>query len=119
MIHKVGHKVRTLYKLNKTKLNETNKKENIKKKEPHIIKKSFGEFKNVKLTQEEKEKLNKNYHELRTNEFITRLDNYIESTGKKYKSHYATIISWINKEQQNKTEKEKSIRFNDIGELYD
>ena len=113
--------MRTLYKLNKTKLNETNKKENTKKKEPHIIKKSFGEFKNVKLTQEEKEKLNKNYHELRTNEFITRLDNYIESTGKRYKSHYATIISWIRKEQADKKQsgKVKKARFENIQEMYD
>lgn len=117
MIHKVGHKVRTLNKLNKTKLNETNNKKEIDKEKES--KSSFGEFENVYLTESEALKLKERFGDRKLNEYITKLDNYVESTGKKYKSHYATIISWINKEQQDKTAKEKSIRFNDIGELYD
>ncbi len=33
-----------------------------------------------------------------TTEYIIRLDNYLGSTGKKYKSHYHTILTWHRKE---------------------
>ena len=52
-----------------------------------------GGFKNVHLTEEElamlKEKLPDDYEEL-----IERLSEYKESTGKEYKSDYATILHW-------------------------
>ena len=63
-------------------------KEKINKKE------KYGEFENVLLTDEEYEKL-KNNNLL---DFIERLSSYIESKGKKYKSHYATILNWSRKE---------------------
>jgi hypothetical protein len=53
-------------------------------------KEKFGEFGNVLLTPEENEKIKaKGYDYL-----IPELDLYIEKTGKKYKSHYATLLSW-------------------------
>lgn len=30
--------------------------------------------------------------------YVKRLNNYIGSTGKRYKSHYHTILGWINKD---------------------
>lgn len=32
-----------------------------------------------------------------TENYIERLPSYIASSGKKYKSHYATILSWTQK----------------------
>lgn len=72
---------------------------NINKKE--IIKEKFGEFENVLLSTEEFDKL-KSKLGTDCNDYIERLSNYIASTGKRYKSHYATILSWIQKDNQNK-----------------
>mgnify|MGYP006874687874 CR=1 FL=1 len=50
----------------------------------------YGEFKNVLLTDEE-------YHKLEQANllpYIEKLSSYIASKGKKYKSHYATILTW-------------------------
>lgn len=48
----------------------------------------------VLLTEEEHKKLLKKLGKNRTEEMIERLNNYIGSQGKKYKSHYFTILSW-------------------------
>lgn len=61
-----------------------------------IDKNIYGEFKNVKLTDEEYEKLKK--EDLLP--YIERLSSYMASKGKKYKSHYATILNWSRKEQK-------------------
>lgn len=54
----------------------------------------YGEFKNVKLTEEEYKKL----EERNLLPYIEKLSSYIASKGKKYKSHYATILTWSRKE---------------------
>lgn len=61
-----------------------------------IDKNIYGEFKNVKLTDEEYKKLK----EANLLPYIERLSSYMESKGKKYKSHYATILNWSRKEQR-------------------
>lgn len=76
------------------------KKKEIKNKEK-IIKEKFYDF--VFLTETEHRTLNEKYGKTRTDEFITRLNNYIGSKGTKYKSHYHTILNWINKDQPVKT----------------
>ena len=79
-----------------------NKKENNKKKK-------FGEFNNVLLTEEEYKKIEDNNLQI----YIEKLSAYLESTGKRYKSHYATILNWSRKEKQNinlKNEETKLIR---------
>lgn len=68
------------------------------KKEKKINKVQFGEFSNVKLSEIEHKKLIDQYGDRVTQDFIEKLDAYVESTGKKYKSHYATILNWIRKE---------------------
>ena len=60
-------------------------------------KSKYGEFKNVLLTDDE-------YNKLKTSNllvYIERLSSYIESSGKKYKSHYATILNWSRKDKTN------------------
>ena len=52
----------------------------------------YGEYKNVLLTDDEFEKLKAEYVDYLDR--IERLSSYIASTGKAYKSHYATIRNW-------------------------
>ena len=58
----------------------------------------YGEYKNVLLTDEELQKLKTEYSDYE--ERIERLSAYVESTGKKYKSHYATIRMWAKKDKE-------------------
>jgi hypothetical protein len=58
------------------------------------VKKPFGEFKNVLLTDPEHEKLIERFGGAVVQDKITALDLGIQSKGYKYKSHYATILNW-------------------------
>ncbi len=69
---------------NKNNKNEKNEKNN------KIL---YGEF--VFLTKEEHKKLVDKYESEFVEACVERLDNYLGSTGKKYKSHYRTILSWV------------------------
>ena len=63
-------------------------------------KRAHGFFSNVLLTDDEMQKLAveiPNYED-----YIERLSHYIESSGKKYKSHYATILNWHRKDDAEK-----------------
>ena len=62
------------------------------------VKHKYGEYANVLLTDEELDKLKESFHDWEDR--IERLSEYIASSGKKYKSHYATIRSWAKKDQQ-------------------
>ena len=66
------------------------------KNKKEIIKEKFGEFENVFLSSDEFQKL-KSKLGTETESYIERLSSYIASSGKKYKSHYATILSWTQK----------------------
>lgn len=57
----------------------------------------YGKYANVLLTDEELEKLKAEYPDWE--ERIERLSSYVASTGKSYKSHYATIRNWARKDQ--------------------
>lgn len=75
------------------------------KKEQDDTKVSYGEFKKVKLTLEEYDKLVEKFGEPNSLIVIAELDTYIASKGKKYSSHYATIINWIRRKFKEHTEK--------------
>lgn len=75
--------------------------ENRDNNKKEIIKEKYGEFNNVTLSHEELEKLKEKFPKDYQNR-IEKLSAYIASTGKKYKSHYATILNWSRKEEQNK-----------------
>ena len=67
-------------------------------------KSKYGEFNNVLLTEQEFEKLKEKFpHDYLQR--IERVSGYVASTGKSYKSHYATIISWARKDEQNAPQK--------------
>ncbi len=73
---------------------------------PRSPKKTFGEFDNVKLTEDELQKLEARFGKSRTEELIGRLSGYIESKGVKYRSHYATILNWTRRDGSGKPEPE-------------
>lgn len=80
-------------------LKTRNKKPETRNKK-EIIKEKFGEFENVLLSVDELQKL-KSKLGAETESYIERLSSYIASSGKKYKSHYATILSWTQKDAKN------------------
>ncbi len=57
----------------------------------------YGEYKNVRLTDTELERLTAEFGKQVIDNYITRLDEYIENTGKKYKNHNLTIRQWLRK----------------------
>lgn len=66
------------------------------KKPSKPSKHKYGEYNNVLLTDEELAKLQEEYPNWQ--ELIDRLSGYVASTGKSYKSHYATIRNWARKD---------------------
>lgn len=71
------------------------------------IKKIYGEFSKVKLLDEEYNKLLEKLGKDISDDLIVRLDSYKASTGKTYKSDYATILNWSRKEPIKKADKTK------------
>lgn len=79
-------------------INKNINKKNIKKdksvrEEKKEEKLSYAEFVNMSKT--EYQKLINSYGEKFTQECINTLDNYKGSSGKKYKSDYRAILSWV------------------------
>lgn len=112
----VENNISDLLKSSKSDLLESNKSIIINKhnniKEKYNKKKSYGEFNNVLLTDEEYNKL----EQANLINYIDTLSMYIESTGKKYKSHYATILTWNRKEKQKDNKEYKDeVKLTQIG----
>ena len=61
---------------------------------------SLGCHDHVQLTNEQLYFLISKYGQERTDLIITRLDNYIEQTGKRYKSHFETLKRWIKEDMK-------------------
>lgn len=96
-------------------------KEKYKKEKPKSSTKlepkktQYAEF--VFMTEDEYQKLIDTYGEDRTKKMIEILDNYKGSSGKKYKSDYRAILSWVVdkvEEKQTQTKQQSSNPFLDI-----
>ena len=88
-----------IHRLGKDSIGKNIEKEIYKEKD----KKNYGEFNNVLLTDEE-------YHKLEESNllpYIEKLSSYIASKGKKYKSHYATILTWNRTDKKDTTGSKK------------
>lgn len=66
-------------------------------------KNKYGEFKNVLLSDDELTKLKNRFSDYQNR--IEKLSGYIASKGTKYKSHYATLLQWASKENDDKIPK--------------
>lgn len=60
----------------------------------NTTKNTYGEFGNVKMTTAEFEKFVQAEGAERANALIEELSSYLASSGKRYKSHYATLLNW-------------------------
>ena len=78
---------------------QNTKKQNTKKQNTDI-KREYGEFKNVLLTDDDYKKL----EEKNALSQIENLSSYMSSTGKRYKDHYATILNWERRDKQKQEE---------------
>lgn len=90
-------------------------KDKVKDKEEEtskIKKEKYGEFQNVFLKPEEYIKLTEQYGEEPTRALIEELSGYIESTGKRYKSHYATLLNWARRKMNEHVKQKKGLSTN-------
>ena len=97
---------------NQTQIN-TNK-QNTKKIN---TKEYYGEYQNVFFTEEQYQKLIKEFSK-DYQERIQRLDDYMQSTGKKYKDCLATIRMWARKENKNMAKSKNSLEKSELLERY-
>ena len=77
-------------------ISDSDESEPPKPKKP--VKHKHGEYNNVLLTDEELEKIQAEYPDWKDR--IERLSSYVASTGKSYKSHYATIRNWARNDKK-------------------
>ena len=104
-----GNQVETQVRLGKDidrlELGEDSVVEDIEEvKPPKPTRHKYGYYEQVLLTDEDYQKLKEEFpHDY--SERIARLDEYIASTGKKYKNHLATIRSWARKDTAQKPTK--------------
>ena len=85
-------------------INVTEKDKLPEKEKP--TKEKFLDF--VLLKKEEHGKLIEKFGEKETTQMIERLNNYIGSSGRRYKSHYHTILQWAEKDKkENKADGQK------------
>ncbi len=76
-----------------------------KTKDVNTLKKKYGSFGNVLLTDDEYKKLSDKYSNLK--EIIDFFDSYIEEKGYKSKSHYLAIQRWVVEAVNEKCKKTK------------
>ncbi|NCB47782.1 hypothetical protein EOM81_12305 [bacterium] len=78
---------------------KTKEKKTVQKETAPLVssaKKPYGEFLNVYLTDEEYQKLYDKFFDYK--ERIEKLSAYIKQKDKRYKSHYATLLVWSQKD---------------------
>lgn len=61
--------------------------------------KTYGEFQNVNLSDEEYQRL-KEKLKSHTNTMVEKLSRYMQSSGKTYQDHYATLLHWYEKDEE-------------------
>ncbi|MDU4953680.1 MAG: replisome organizer [Clostridium sp.] len=64
----------------------------------------YGEYKNVRLTEEEYHKLEDKL-QAHTDTMIEKLSRYLKSKGTDYKDHYVTILNWYEQDKEKLTQK--------------
>ena len=90
-----GNHTATQYSIGEISIDEISieREENISTGSPTLTEYiTLGKFKNVLLTSEELQALKTEYSDYKAK--IDNLSLYMQSTGKTYDSHYATIIKW-------------------------
>ena len=76
----------------------------------------YGEYSNVLLTDDELDKLKAEYSDWQ--ERIERLSSYVASTGKSYKSHFATIRNWARKDKEKEATQKPAPVYGNAEDFY-
>lgn len=106
--------------IDKDSIGEESKEKDITpapKEKKHI----YGEYKHVRLTDNDVEKLKADYGEYMTEQLITFLDEYIEMKGYKAKNHYLAIKKWVVdavKEKANKYNSKPNTKAQELNDFY-
>lgn len=79
-------------------------------------KNSYGEFGNVKMTTAEFEKFVQAEGAERANALIEELSSYLASSGKRYKSHYATLLNWGRRKDKEDSPKQRYLTTEEISQ---
>lgn len=61
---------------------------------------AYGKYGNVFLTEREMSELQEEFSDSVLQDYVERLSEYMESTGREYKSHAATIRRWANADRK-------------------
>lgn len=79
-------------------------------------KNAYGEFGNVRMTTAEFEKLVQAVGADRANALIEELSSYLASSGKRYKSHYATLLNWGRRKDKEGEPKKRYLTTEEISQ---
>jgi len=96
----VAENCNSTYKENKESIKERGKKNPTPKKEN--IKTKYGNYENVLLSADEYSQLVSDYGESNIREYIRRVDEYVQSSGKRYSDYAVTIRRWLEKDNVKK-----------------
>jgi hypothetical protein len=77
---------------------------------------TYGEFGNVKMTTADFEKLVQAEGAERANALIEELSSYLASSGKRYKSHYATLLNWGRRKDKENEPKQRYLTTEEISQ---
>ena len=119
------YKLDTQVRLGKDRLGKDNN--NIPPPPPKLEKEHINGAEFVTMTNDEYEKLIATYGKEFTDKCVEVLDNYKGSSGKKYKSDYRAVLSWVvgkvneTKQKEKKTNayvNETQSEYNDLGRFY-
>ena len=71
-----------------------------KKENPKPLKKTFGEYRHVKLSEEQHAKLTADFGEALVAEYIKRCDEYVQSKGPKkaYNDYNLALRQWLKRD---------------------
>ena len=99
------------YKNVKNEKNEKNGKKREGTLSPH------GRFENVLLTENEINELKEKYPD-ECSEKIERLSRYLETTGKRYNNHFATLVQWLSEDvKQNMPKRTASYDIDELEQI--
>lgn len=78
--------------------NDKTMRNNENKREGKTTRSRYGEYSHVLLTDDDHNKLIDQLGEHNTSEYIKKVDEYCQQTGKTYKDYYLTILNWWRKD---------------------
>lgn len=97
-----------------TKSNSNKNNNNKTNKEPRH---KYGEYKNILLTDKELEKLISDYGKPVIDEYIKKMDEWIELNGKRYKNYNLALRKWLGNANIKPTKKETSNSVNQFSDF--